>query len=54
MPIVKPMKTQEKFLSSAPGFIVAGKMTTDDDFHPLFSDQFRFKPTGWSENGGRK
>ena len=54
MPIVKPMKTQEKSLSPAPGFIVAGKMTTDDDLHPLFSNWNRFKSTGCGEKGVRK
>jgi hypothetical protein len=48
------MKTRDKSLSSAPGFIVARKMTTNDDSFPLFSDKFSSKSTGCGEKGGQK
>ncbi len=54
MPIVKPLKTPEKYqgkLRFRPG---PGTMTTDDDFRRPFSDKFRAKSNGWGEKGGRK
>ncbi len=54
MPIVKPLKPQEKSLGPAPGFIVAGTMTTNDDFRRPFSDQFHSQSMAWGEKGGQK
>ena len=51
---VKPLKTQEKSLGPAPGFIVAGTRTTDDDFRRPSPDKFRSQSMAWGEKGGRK
>ncbi len=40
MAIFKPMKSQEKSLTPVPGFIVAGTMTTNDDFRRPFRTSF--------------
>ena len=40
MSLSKSTKTLEKYLGPAPGFIVAGRMTTNDDFRRPFRISF--------------
>jgi hypothetical protein len=54
MPIANPLKPQEKSLSPGPGFIVAGAMTTNDDFSDPISGKFRSRSNAWGGKGGRK
>ena len=54
MSLSKSTKTLEKYLGPAPGFIVAGRMTTNDDFRRPFSDKFRYRSTCYREKGAQK